>query len=316
MTRLARCLAALSISLATASGPRLLPDAATWGPVGPIAYADAQIAVPLSWPVVYPGTTTCAPSTPTDESVVLLGAYGQAAWCPPSEGSAPHMAGTVRLGPLPRGPVAGTRLVRNGLVVYRSMAHAPMAGVVYMVPSLHAELVVPGVDQARVAATLGPSVRQRALSAGPVRTPTGWTGLTFAGLRFAAPAAWATERTAYVWDCGLQSADIGLRYPPQLTLDTDTNDLALPCPYLPPPRTPGNGLVVEAGSPKAPNTVPAGATGLRLGTLHAFIDPSAVLGSLVLYVQAPDRVRPVKVIIGLGDAATVERLLGGLTPAS
>lgn len=287
-----------------------------WGPVGPVSYGDAQIEVPLDWPVVGPGTSRCNSSAPGDEEVVLLGSYGQSSWCPPGSGASPHLAGTVRLGPMPTAPLTGTRQVRNGITIYRSVAHRPTPATVYLVPSLQVELVLSGADQSRVLDSLRPSVRQRALAEGPLPSPASWQRGTFAGLTFAAPPTWAVRQTPYVYDCALQADGTGLLPPPHVELDTDTNDLALPCPLIMPPRTPVNGLVLVPGNAKVPNEAPSGARQLRLGPLHAFVDPSAVLGTLVLFVQVPGRAQPVRVVVGLGDPLTVDRVLGSLGPAS
>jgi len=117
VTRKAQWLTALCTFLAVASATATLAAQPAWGPVGPVAYGDAQIEVPLNWPVVDPGTSTCNPIAPGDDVVVLLGAYGQSSWCPPGSGAAPHMAGTVRLGPMPTEHLTGTRQVRNGIVM-------------------------------------------------------------------------------------------------------------------------------------------------------------------------------------------------------
>jgi hypothetical protein len=316
VTRAAQWLTALCTFLAVASAPATVAAQPAWGPVGPVAYGDAQIEVPLNWPVVDPGTSACNPSVPGDDVVVLLGAYGQSSWCPPGSGAAPHMAGTVRLGPMPTEHLTGTRQVRNGIVMYRSVAQGPTPATVYVVPALQIELALSGADQGRVLDSLRPSVRQHALAEGPLPPPTSWHEGTFAGLTFAAPPTWAVRPTPYVYDCGLQADRTGLLPPPHVELDTDTNDLALPCALVMPPRTPANGLVLAPGSVKVRNEVPARARQLRLGGLQAFIDPSAALGTLVLFVRVAGRTQPVRVVVGLGDPTTVERILGSLGPAS
>ena len=198
--------------------------------------------------------------------------------------------------------------------MYESVLQGPAPATVYLVPQLQVELVLSGPDQDRVVDSLRPSVRQRALAHGPLPPPTGWHEATFAGLRFAAPPTWAVQRTPYVYDCALQSDGTGLLPPPHVTLDTDTNDLALPCPLMMPPRTAVNGLVLSRGSAKAPNEVPAGARPLHLDGLDAFVDPSAAVGTLVLFVRATGRAQPVEVVVGLGDPLTVEHILGSLGP--
>jgi hypothetical protein len=104
--------------------------------------------------------------------------------------------------------------------------------------------------------------------------------------------------------------------PAHVALDTETNDLALPCPVLVPPRAPADGLVISPGTIRVPDEIPVRAPQLRLGGLRGYVDPSAALGTLVLFVPVPGRKQPVKVVVGLGEAWTVERILGPLNASS
>jgi hypothetical protein len=129
------------------------------------------------------------------------------------------------------------------------------------------------------------------------------------------PRAWPVSRSAYGYDCGLQQDDAALAPPPSVVLDTDTDDLALPCPPLRAPRAAGNGLVVDQGSARFPNTVPPSAAPLRFHGLRAYVDRAQPLSVLVVYVEVPGRPMPVRLHIGLGDPLTVERILGSIRPA-
>jgi hypothetical protein len=202
--------------------------------------------------------------------------------------------------------------VRNGITLYEGVLHGRISGTVYLVPSLGVELMASGPSSVRVLTGIEASVRSAVLAHGPGVAPPSWHRLHFSGLSFAVPPTWAVTQSAYVYDCGLQDDDIALTSPPQVTLDTDTNDLALPCPYFFPPRVAANGLVVAEGSTKAPNTRPPGALAIRVNGLSAFVDPLSLLSVLVVDVQVPGRSIPVQVHIGLGGAGTAEEVLGSI----
>jgi hypothetical protein len=291
-----------------------------WLPLAAVAYGNAQLRVPENWPVVAPGATSCGtgPARPggMGTGVVLLGAFGTSAWCPPADGtSAPQVPNIVRLGPLPAGEPAFTslpKIVRNGITLYEGVLHGRIPGRVYLVPSLGVELMASGPNTVGVLAGIGASVRSAVLAHGPGVAPTSWQRLHFSGLSFAVPSTWAVTQSAYVYDCQLQDDDFALTSPPRVTLDTDTNDLALPCPYFFPPRVAANGLVVSEGNAKAPNTRPRGVSAIHLNGLSAFVDPTSLLSVLVVEVEVPGRSMPVQVHIGLGDAATAEEVLASI----
>jgi hypothetical protein len=310
----------LAPAMEQAAGAATTTGTSAWGPLAAVAYGNAQLRVPENWPVVAPGATSCGtgPGRPggMGTGVVLLGAFGTSAWCPPADGtSAPQVANIVRLGPLPAGEPAFTslpKIVRNGITLYEGVLHGRIPGRVYLVPSLGVELMASGPNTVAVLAGIGASVRSAVLAHGPGVAPTSWHRLHFSGLSFAVPPTWAVTRSAYVYDCQLQDDDIALGSPPQVTLDTDTNDLALPCPYFLPPLVAADGLVVAEGSAKAPNTRPPGALAIRVNGLSAFVDPSSPLSVLVVDVKVPGRSIPVQVHIGLGDAATAAEVLGSI----
>jgi hypothetical protein len=290
----------------------------TWAHPEPVAFGDAQLDVPASWPVVDPGTSTCQGGSVTP-GVVLLGAFGTSSWCPPGTGqNLGQPVNLVRLGPLPADepPVSSmARMSRNGVTLYLGTLHGRIAGPVYLVPSLGVELMATGPEAAEVLASIRPSVRERVMSTGPRTAPASWHRFSFAGLSFAVPPTWPTRSSAYVYDCALQDDDIVLAAPASVVLDTDTNDMALPCPYFFPARAAANGLVVDEGSAKAPNTVPSGATVLHVNGLKAFLAPDDDLAVLDLAIQVPGRTIPVEVHIGLGDPVTASRALGSIAPA-
>jgi len=299
----------------TVTGPPAAASEVNWGPLAPVAYGSAQLDLPVTWPVVPPGSGSCrgGPGPAAVPGVVLLGVFGSSSWCSGSQAGT-SVLNIVRLGPLPAGEVTAGRpkVVHNGVTMYTAVLHGRISGTVYLVPSLGVELMATGPARARVLSSIGPSVRERALASGPMTAPPSWHRVHFAGLVFASPATWEVTRSPYLYDCGLQDDDIALSSPPSAVLDTDTNDLAFPCPYLLPPRVAANGLVVDAGSGRSPTVVPAGARRLTVNGLDFFIDQSDELSVLVVVVKVPGRAMPVEVHIGLGDPLTVDRVLGSI----
>ncbi len=205
----------------------------------PLAYGDAEIATPATWPVVYPGTDVCGPTGAG--GVVLLGPFGAASWCGPNTAApagTPPPPNLVRLGPLPTGagPSSGSHpsMTINGIPVYESVLHGQTSGTAYSVPSLGVELIASGPLAPRVIGSLAPSVRDIVLGGQATATPPApWRTMTFAGLHFAVPPSWPVSRSAYAFGC--DPPDVGFANA-SVILDTDTDLARLPCPYPLPPR--------------------------------------------------------------------------------
>ena len=251
-----------------------------------------------------PGQSQCRTS-PGSVGVVLLGLFGSSSWCPPGSGSmvaAP--SNLVRLGPLPANEPAYASLpktVRNGVALYAVVLHGTVAGTAYLVPSLSVEVMASGPGAPGVLASIGPSIRAQVLAAAPSATPATWRHFAFAGLNFAVPPSWPINNTTQVYDCQKMVDNVGLLSPANVILDTDTARMALPCPYFPSPRNPANGLVVDAGTALAPNSLPVDGAPVALNGLHAFIDDTDQLSVLLLEVEVPGRSMPVAVRLGLGS---------------
>jgi hypothetical protein len=222
----------------------------------------------------------------------------------------------IRLGPLPAGEPFRSlpKTTVNGVAVYTAVLHGPISGPAFLAPALGVEFMAAGPDRKKVVESIGASVRSRVMAYGPRVPPPGWAHISFAGLSFAVLPAWATIRTDYGYDCKLEQENIALGAPSTVFLDTDTNELALPCPYLPAPRTAADRLVVEIGSAHFANTVPPASvtTPVSLNGLPAYVDRSCSLAVLVLYIDVPGRTMPVKLSVGLGDPLTVKRVLGSI----
>ena len=314
------------------------PSAATavaaggWRSLEPVPFGDAQLYLPASWTVVGPGTDICGvPRVPSGPGpvpgVVLLGSFGSSAWCGPGTGTAARaVSNLVRLGPLPGSEPpyrADPKIVRNGVTLYEVVLHGPISGTAYLVPSLGVELMVTGPEAPRVLDSISASVRQRALAVltnqtAATEAPNSWPRTNFAGLRFAVPPGWAINRTAYANECdlfydgGSSSAAVVAN---SAVFDTDTNNLFFPCPLALTPRAPVNGLVVHQGSKKAPNSLPSRGLAITVNGVHGFVDPSNLLGVLVVVLELPGRALPVQVSIGLGNALTAQRILASITRA-
>ncbi|MGO9659481.1 MAG: hypothetical protein ACLP7F_14150 [Acidimicrobiales bacterium] len=297
------------------SAPVASPSVAARG-WGPLAYGDAQVDTPASWPVVYPGSDLCGPVG--GGGVVLLGSFGTSSWCGPNvsapvgQSSPPNL---VRFGPLasPGGtPAAGhLSMTINGLRVYEGVLHGQISGTVYSVPSLGVELMASGPLAPRVIGSLAPSVRevvlrQRVTSAAPGT----WRSMSFAGLRFSVPPRWPVYQTAYAFECDPPDNAFSA---PAVTLDTGTNMARLPCPYPVPARHGANGVQIDEGSVAAPNPAAADGLSLVVNGLQMYLEAAYPFSSLVLDVELPGRSTPVRVTIGLGTASTAGAVLGSIT---
>ncbi|MHB1930724.1 MAG: hypothetical protein ACYDEN_08705 [Acidimicrobiales bacterium] len=88
----------------------------------------------------------------------------------------------------------------NGWSAYRA-GRSPAAGTRWAVPRLHVQVTVRGAAALRVFDTLTTSPRAALLTAPLGAVPPGWRWHRFAGVRFATPATWPTERTSMHNDC-------------------------------------------------------------------------------------------------------------------
>ena len=233
----------------------------------------------------------------------------------------------MRLGPLPAGEPPYSSLaktVRNGVTLYAVVLHGHIAGTAYLVPSLGVEVMATGPEAGKVLTRIGESVRDQVLAAitrnpTTIKAPHSWHTADFAGLRFAVPPGWAMTRTQDAHQCGLRDDlaawQLRLVSSGTVILDTDTKGSYFPCPTEFLPRAAVNGLDVDEGSKRVPNSVPAGALPLTINGMHAYVDMSNLLSVLVVLIEVPGRAIPVEVSIGLADATTATRLLGSCARA-
>lgn len=137
--------------------------------------------------------------------------------------------------------------------------------------------------------------------------PRSWRRLAFAGLSIAVPSSWPVTKTSSAYECALECV-IALPSPPQVVLDTDTAPGDPLCAGIS-PGVAVDGLVVHAGTTRAPNVVRPGSPGLHLNGLRAFVNQVNPFFILTVEVEVPGRHMPVEVLIGLGDVTTAARVL-------
>ena len=226
---------------------------------------------------------------------------------------APGPSTTVSFGP-PRSPhstVLGHPEVINGIFVY-PYPTGPQSS--YLVPSLSVEITVDGPLGQRVLHTLTWSPRSVVLAPGSSPAiPSSWQQVTFAGLRFSAPANWPINRTQVTPGLGAICRQQGVAFWDTIvTLSTDARPLLLPpCPRMSPtPQQPENGVQVDSGLRTEPMvTLSLSAHCLVLHGLTACPATSPAYSILVLRVNVPGRSKPVFVSIGLAGNGMVARTI-------
>ena len=162
----------------------------------PVDYGDAQVSVPASFPIVYPGQCIGGPSVAL--GALLIGSTSAASTAPecPAPTKTPptfvRLVGVHRVPP----PYAGEKPIRiNDVPIYlgpNDLTHRS-----YFAPSLGVELIAKGrVVARRIVDTLTRSPRAVVLTRGsPPAVPSSWRWVSFAGLRFSVPSSWPVQRT-------------------------------------------------------------------------------------------------------------------------
>jgi hypothetical protein len=274
----------------------------------PVAFGNAQLSVPAAWWVLY-DSPPCPTGSPTGEVFVdpPPGVFA----CPLE--IAPGPSTTVRFGPptSPLSTVLGHPEVINGISVY-PYPTGPQSS--YLVPSLGVEITVDGPLGQRVLHTLTWSPRSVVLAPGSSPAiPSSWQQVTFAGLRFSAPANWPINRTQVTPGLGAICRQQGVAFWDTIvTLSTDARPLLLPpCPRMSPtPQQPENGVQVDSGLRTEPMvTLSLSAHCLVLHGLTACPATSPAYSILVLRVNVPGRDKPVFVSIGLAGNGMVARTI-------
>ena len=314
--------APMTAAVATPRTPLPVVDTAAT-PKGwvPVDYGDAQVSVPASLYVYYPGWTDC-------------GLRGNALYLGPATPSA------IGCGAPSANPRATTRVFLrhidgdptpyrsekpvnlNGVAVYEVPSYGPEPVLDDYAPSIGVEVTATGPLARQIVNTLTRSPRVVVLASGSVPTvPSSWHTVTFQGLAFASPGSWPVTRTLFNQGIGYPCAVPGVALwlsPSVVALHTDQRIYAYicPAPVRPPgPQTPKDGIQVDAGSQTATQLT---AQGLRLSfsrhclALHGLIvcpATSPAYSILVLEVRVPGRSKPVYVSIGLAGNGMVARTI-------
>ena len=285
----------------------------------PVAYGGAQVSVPASWSVYYPGWTDCGIK---GDSLYLGPATATTAGC--FIGFSPRTT-QVNLRHIDRvpSPYRSDKPVNvNGVAVYVTPSYGPHPVLVDYAPSIGVEVTATGPLARQIVNTLTRSPRVVALASGSVPTvPSSWHTVTFQGLAFASPGSWPVTRTLFNQGIGYPCAVPGVALwlsPSVVALHTDQRIYAYicPAPVRPPgPQTPKDGIQVDAGSQTATQLT---AQGLRLSfsrhclALHGLTACPAISPAysiLVLKVTVPGRSKPVYVSIGLAGNGMVARTI-------
>ena len=190
----------------------------------PVIFGNAQVSVPATWWVLY-NSPPCPTGSPPGE--VFVNPPPGVFPCPVE--TAPGPSTTVRFGPptSPHSNVLGHPEVINGILVY-PYPTGPQSS--YLVPSLGVEITVAGPLGQRVLHTLTWSPRSVLLEPGSSPAiPSSWQQVTFAGLRFSAPANWPVNRTQVTPGLGAICGEQGVAFAgTTVTLSTDAASCS-PC---------------------------------------------------------------------------------------
>ena len=292
--------------------PRLAVDfSATPAGWVPVAYGDAQVSVPASFSVFYPDQYPCNPFSRVGS--IFLGPLGAPDACLASPSSnSPETVVYLRLEHFPSEWLTGMQpITRNGLRLY----HASLYGVLgYYAPSLGVLVAASGPLAQQVLRTLSVSPRVLALASGPApKAPASWHSVTFAGLRFLAPAPWRVERTQTTPGLGYICGTPGVAsWETAVVLSTDARRMIVPmCPRERSfPQQPLNSVQVDSGLRSPP--IFGASFSTHCLSLHGLTACPAVLPAysiLVLRVKVPGRTRPAFVSIGLAGNGLVARTI-------
>ncbi|MGO9962952.1 MAG: hypothetical protein ACLPUG_05910 [Acidimicrobiales bacterium] len=274
----------------------------------PVDFGNAQVSVLPTWWVLY-DSPPCPTGSPAGE--VFVNPPPGVFACPLE--IAPGPGTTVRFGPptSPNSTVLGRPETINGIFVY-PYPTGPQSS--YLVPSLGVEVTVDGPLGQRVLHTLTWSPRAVVLAQGSVPSvPSSWRYVSFAGLRFSAPANWPITRTDVTPGLGAICREQGVALAgTTLTLSTDTRPRLIAfCPRMfPTPQQPENAVQVDSGLRTEPTvTLSLSAHCLVLHGLTSCPATSPAYSILVLRLNVPGRDKPVFVSIGLAGNGMVARTI-------
>ncbi len=272
----------------------------------PVAYGEAQVSVPSSFSVVYPGENrVCAFLSPPGVLYVATPTTQESSGCQ----TAAHatLVSVIPTRQVPPKYSDEKPILVNGVTVYLGPSDQLVSSYTYYAPSIGVEVTADGSLAKRVINTLSRSPRARALAPGIApAVPASWRSASFAGLRLSFPVGWPVERTD-TWNlCGPVQIAIGQG----VTFDTDKKFLALPCPApVAFPVTSSNGVRVDSGAQSPTGSFSPGGACLQLGGLTVCPSSTPDYSVLLLSVTVPGRDEPVLVSIGLAGNGMVARTI-------
>ena len=275
----------------------------------PVAYGDAQVSVPASFYVYYPGWIDCG----LRGNALYLGLATPSAIGCGAPSANPRTTTRVFLRHIDGDPTPyrrwGNLVNLNGVAVYEVPCYGPEPVLDYYAPSIGVvEVIATGPLALRIADTLARSPRTVALASGPAPVvPSSWRSVRYAGLQFSVPPGWRTYRWVDVEVCGANG--------PTMTGDavflTNATHLVV-CrqpPLLPLARQPGNGVQVDVDPGPSLVTGTFSKHCLALHGLTACPAVSPAYSILVLRVTVPGRSKTVYVSIGLAGNGIVARTI-------
>jgi hypothetical protein len=285
----------------------------------PVAYGDAQISVPSSFSVFYPGWDQCGASGYL--GALFLGqptpsAEGCGGAAPPTRQFTTIAIRQATPASVSAGLLPNRTVVINGLRLSDLINHTSGNLLGYYAPALGVEILDSGPLSGRILHTLTQSPRTVVLASGPgPAVPSGWHVVTFGGLTFESPPSWTVSRTAVTggnigWGCGR----FGATFPrTKVVLSTDKRSYpVVSCPpeLRPNPLPPENGVEVDAGrTTRFPVPLAFSKRCLDIHGLTACPATSLTYSILFLKVTVPGRTTPVVVSIGLVGNGMVARTI-------
>lgn len=275
-----------------------------------VAYKDAQVAVPRTFSIVYPGEHYCSVFTTT--GTLFLGTSSVNQSCledqsPTSQTTVVYLASQHFSTESLQGYKS---ILQNGLRLYLVVVDGVPG---YYSPLLGAEVAANGPEAPGVLRTFAAAPRRVVLGGGPTEsTPPSWHSVSFDGLTFSVPAGWPVKRTDYAMGIGeiCAMSGVALGAEDSVLLSSDERFFAVACPLIEQwPQTPVDGLQIDSG-PQAPSILSSSRC-FSLRGLHACLAAGAsyLYSILVLRVSVPGRTRPVIVSIGLAGNGDLARTI-------
>jgi hypothetical protein len=279
----------------------------------PVDYGDAQVSVPASFTIFYPGWSLCGTPAP---NAIYVGPPGRSAVGCGVEAASPRATTIwIEQGHSALKPSAAQTII-NGLHLHALIARFSRKIRGYESPALGSEIIGGGPLANRIFRTLTRSPRTVALTPGSAPpVPRSWKSVTFDGLRFDVPRSWLVAQTAETFeDVGRSCAMPGVSFTnTEVVLSTDERafPVGVGCPnYFQMPQQPNDGVEVDGGSDiQFPFRLLFSNHCLDLHGLTACPATTPAYSILFLRVTAAGHKTPVLVSIGLAGNGMVARTI-------